>query len=181
MAWFGSYLVSTGAIPPQGFFKFILLSVMMAVPRRADSANSRAASYNAPWGHGKRDGHTGRKRGRPTTPKPFPVSKAGRFYAGRLYLPEPRRQKVLTDVSFQADPGDRIAIVGPAGQAKPRSLTCCCGFMNRRKATFWWTGKTLPNIRCTRVPPPFGHCAAGHYFVRRASPTTFAKANLDAD
>jgi len=117
VAWFGSYLVSTGAIEPQGFFKFILLSVLMAA-----SAGGLANS----WGAIQRAvgatenvmailDETEEDLQTETIPR---LKGEVSFQNVEFTYPNREGKKVLNGISFQADPGDRIAIVGPSGAGK---------------------------------------------------------------
>ena len=117
VAWFGSYLVSTGAIEPQGFFKFILLSVLMAASA-GGLANSWGAIQRAVGAtenvmailEEKEEDLQGANIPR--------LNGEVRFKEVQFTYPNREGKKVLNGISFEAEPGDRIAIVGPSGAGK---------------------------------------------------------------
>lgn len=142
VAWFGSYLVSTGAIPPQGFFKFILLSVMMAASA-GGLANSWAAIQRAV---GATENvmaileETEENLQTETIPR-F----AGKVDFVGLGFTYPNREgkKVLNGISFQADPGDRIAIVGPSGAGKTTLTNLLLRFYEPQEGFILVDGKNI--------------------------------------
>ena len=117
VAWFGSFLVSTGDINAQDLFKFMLLSILMAASA-GGLANSWAAIQRAVGAtenvmailDEKEENLIGDMIPR------F----SGKVNFNRIEFSYPNRddKKVLHGISFQADPGDRIAIVGPSGAGK---------------------------------------------------------------
>lgn len=117
VAWFGSYLVSTGDIMVRDLVKFMLFSVMMAASA-GGLANSWVAIQRAV-------GATENVMAILEEKEEYLSGDLLPRFTGKVNFqhiefsyPNHEDKKVLNNISFQANPGDRIAIVGRSGAGK---------------------------------------------------------------
>lgn len=142
VAWFGSYLVSTDDIYPKDLFKFILFSMMMAVSA-GGLANSWVAIQRAVGATENvlaiLDENEENLQGDII---PRFIGKVN-FKNIEFAYPSNENKKVLCDISFQANPGDRIAIVGRSGSGKTTLTNLLLRFYSPQAGEIWVDDKPI--------------------------------------
>lgn len=117
VVWFGSYLVGTGEIENRDLFKFFFLSVLMAASV-GGLANSWSAIQRAVGATENVMAILEEKEEHLHT-ESLPRFRGQVAFEGVSFTYPNREGKLILDhISFEADPGDRVAIVGPSGAGK---------------------------------------------------------------
>lgn len=144
VVWFGSYLVGIGEIENEDLFKFFFLSVLMAASV-GGLANSWAAIQRAVGAtenvmailDEKEEDLSGVEI--PRLKGEVEFSEVGFTYPNR------EGKKVLHGVSFRANPGDRIAIVGPSGAGKTTLSNLLLRFYTPQEGRILVDGQPIEN------------------------------------
>jgi len=76
--------------------------------------------------------------------------------SGLIFAYSPDRPKVLEDVSFKAEPGQFVAIVGPSGSGKSTLMSLILGFDQPQSGMVLYDGKELARLNRKAVRRQLG-------------------------
>jgi subfamily B ATP-binding cassette protein MsbA len=144
--WYGGHQVIDGSVSPGDLFAFVLFAGILIGP--FSSAARVFAQIREAQGATQRVFEILDTRAEVSdSPTATPLSTvSGRIRAEHVSFAYDPRQPVLTDVSFEARPGELVAIVGPTGAGKTTAMNLLHRFYDPTEGHITIDGQDLRQI-----------------------------------
>ena len=145
VAWFGARMMAHGEITDKNFVSFILFSIFVGAS--LGSFPEIISQFQQTAGASERLRELLEEKPERTTGDAT-VKLAGRLAFENLSFRYPSRPdvQVLDDLSFTAEPGQRVALVGPSGAGKSTTFSLILGFNDPEKGSVLFDGRAASSL-----------------------------------
>jgi len=146
VVWFGAQMLVAGTISSDDFVRFILFSIFVAASLGAFPEITSQLQKTA--GATERIRELLAEKPEAHDANGNAALENGAIHAEALEFSYPSRpdSKVLDGVSFDVEPGARVALVGPSGGGKSTIFSLLLGFYQQDQGTLNFDGKTMKEI-----------------------------------
>ena len=145
VAWFGARMMAHGEITDKNFVSFILFSIFVGAS--LGSFPEIISQFQQTAGASERLRELLEEKPERTTGDAT-VKLAGWLAFENLSFRYPSRPdvQVLDDLSFTAEPGQRVALVGPSGAGKSTTFSLILGFNDPEKGSVLFDGRAASSL-----------------------------------